>query len=124
MPNTQQLVWDMVGPTFWLGYSIVCGIAAVLWFRFILRTRQRDALTTARLIMLGGFILGAFVRLNSACEPLSAALLATGGAFSALLISTNWCGRRGSAWDKVLQMVREFGYGRQPDYSEMPRRRR
>jgi hypothetical protein len=117
--NSQDLLWAIAGTWFWRGYALVCAAGGLLWFRFILTTRARDALTVARLIMLGGFILGAFVRVNSACEPLSGALLATGAAFSAVLISCNWCGRHGSAWDKIMQMVRESGYGRHPDYSRV-----
>lgn len=105
--NSQDLLWSIVGSWYWTGYAIVCAIGGVLWFRFILGTHARDALTVARLFMLGGFILGAFVRMNSACEPLSGALLATGGAFSAVLISVNWCGRRGRPRDKVLAIIRE-----------------
>ncbi len=64
--------------------------------------------------MLGGFILGAFVRFNSACQPLSGALLATGGAFSAILLTTQWCNRPGTAVDKLKAIVREALWGRQP----------
>lgn len=113
MSNSQDILWNMVGPTWWSGYAVVCGLAAVLWFRFIARSHSRDALTVARLIMLGGFILGAFVRVNSACEPLSAALLATGGAFSALLLTTQWCARPGTSMDKIKALTREAIWRRQ-----------
>lgn len=105
--NSQDLLWSIVGTWWWRGYALVCIGGGILWFRHIATTHARDALTVARLIMLGGFILGAFVRINSACEPLSGALLATGGAFSAVLISTNWCSRRGTAMDKIKALIRE-----------------
>lgn len=111
--NSQELFWAAVGPTWWTGYAIVCGLAAVLWFRIIMLTRSRDAFTVAYLVLLGGFILGAFVRFNSACQPLSGALLATGGAFSALLVSTGWCARPGSPWIKLTGIVRDALWGRQ-----------
>lgn len=111
--NSQDMLWSIVDPTWWAGYAIVCAMGALLWFRFILSTHDRDALTVARLIMLGGFIMGAFVMVNSACQPLSAALLATGGAMSAVLISTGWCTRRGRARDKLKAMIREAFWSRQ-----------
>jgi hypothetical protein len=122
--NSQDVLWGMAGPRWWTGYAVVCGLAAVLWFRFIMVSHDRDALTVARLIMLGGFILGAFVRVNSACQFLSSALLATGGAMSAVLISVNWCGRRGRFWDKVLAILREAIWGVPRPYVVPERRRR
>lgn len=111
--NSQDLFWAAVGPTWWTGYAIICGLSAVLWFRIIMKARGRDAFTVAHMLLLGGFILGAFVRANSACEPLSAALLATGGAFSAVLISTGWASRPGTAWSKLVGIVRDAVWGRQ-----------
>lgn len=105
--NSQDMLWSFVGPWFWRGYATVCAFGGLLWFKFILSSHARDALTVARLTMLGGFILGAFVRMNSACEPLSGALLATGAAMSALLISSNWCGRRGTAREKLKALLHE-----------------
>lgn len=116
--NSQDLLWAAVGDWWWRGYAAVCAIGGLLWFRFVLSTHHRDALTVARLLMLGGFILGSFVRLNSACQPLSGALLATGGAFSAVLISVNWCGRRGTARDRIKAIIRETIWGRERRRSE------
>lgn len=113
MTSSQDIFWTVVGPAWWTGYAIICAVAAVLWFRVLIRTRTRDAFTVAHMLLLGGFVLGAFVRTNSACQPLSAALMATGGAFSAILISTRWSSRPGTAWSKVVGIVRDAIWGRQ-----------
>lgn len=105
--NSQDLLWSMVGTFWWRGYAVICACGGLLWFRFIAQSHARDALTIARLLMLGGFILGSFVRINSGCQPFSAAFLASGAAFSAVLISTNWCGRPGRPRDKIKAIIRD-----------------
>lgn len=111
--NSQELLWALVGPWFWTGYSVVCTLAAVLWFKMLLDSHERDAAFLGRILMLGGFILGAFVRINSGCQPLSGALLATGGAFWALLATTRWRTRPGGPWTKALAVAREALGGRE-----------
>ncbi len=112
--NLQDVMWGMVGPTFWRGYAIISAIGGLLLAHNILQTvrhrEQIDALTVSRMIWLGGLILGSFVRLNSACEPLSAAFLVTAGAFTGLLIATDWCSRSGTFWQKVLAVIRDAIY--------------
>lgn len=108
--NAQQIMWGIVGPTFWTGYAIFCTLGGLLLFGQILRSVERNALTVARCVWLGGFILGAFVRVNSACQPLSAALFATGGTMMTVLLVTQWCHRPGSAKTKVLAIIREALY--------------
>ncbi len=112
--NLQTVLWSMVGPTFWRGFAAISAFGALLLANNILqsvRHRQTvDALTVSRMVWLGGLILGAFVRLNSACEPLSAAFLVTAGAFTALLIATDWCQREGSFGTKVVAVIRDALY--------------
>lgn len=120
--NSQTLMWDMVTPWFWRGYALVCMIGGFTLFACLLRSVERNALTVARLIWLGGFMLGAMVRLNSACEPWSAALFATSGSLMALLVQTNWCARRGSAPDKARAILAE-AMGWRPKWSQHTQRR-
>lgn len=106
--NSQDLLWSLiVGPWFWRGYAVVCAFAALMWFKMLLDTPERDAAFLGRILMLGGFILGAFVRINSACEPLSAALLVIGGTFWGFLAVTGWRHRPGNAWHKTVGIIRD-----------------
>lgn len=112
--NLQTVVWEMVGPTYWRGYAFVSAFGALFLAHNILQTVRHhervDALTFSRMIWLGGLILGAFVRFNSACEPLSGAFLVTAAAFTAILISSRWCERTGRFWPKVLGVIRDAIY--------------
>lgn len=125
--NLQTAMWGMVGPTFWRGYAVISALGALLLARNILHTARHssglDALTISRLIWLGGMILGAFVRVNSACEPLSAAFLVTAGAFTSVLIATDWCSREGAFKAKVLAVIRDALY-RPPRASQGMARKR
>jgi hypothetical protein len=111
MTNSQDLLWSITGDWYWRGYALICAVAALCWFKMLLDSSVRDAAFYARILMLSGFILGAFVRVNSACQPLSGALLATGGAFWGLLAVTRWRHRPGRARDKALAIVRECAWG-------------
>ena len=88
----------------WTGYGVMCLLGAGALFVSLLRECEPNALSVSRLIMLSGLIIGMFVRFNSACQPLSGALLATGSTFAAFLIATDWCHRRGTFWQKVGQV--------------------
>lgn len=105
--NSQELLWSIVGNTFWTGYAIISGMAAVLWFRFIALSPGRDALTIARLLIMGGCVLGIFIRFNSAFEALSPALMTTGVAFTGVLANSRWCERRGTFGQKVKAIIRD-----------------
>ena len=109
-PNLQTLAWEMVGPWFWNGYSIFCAIGSLALLAHLLRETHRNALTYARMIWLGGFILGVFVRFNSACQPLSAAFLVTSGTMMSVLVATDWCRREGSFRQKMLAVIRDAIY--------------
>ena len=108
--NAQELMWSVVGDWWWTGYAVVCAIGGILLFVQILHSVERNALTIARLLWLGGFIVGAFVRFNSGCQPLSAALFATSGVAMTILLATRWCWRRGSRRDKIRAILREALY--------------
>ncbi len=103
--SLQNLLWSMLGNSiWWTGYAVVCAIGAAALFVSLLREFDRNALSIGRLLMLSGMIVGVFVRFNSACQPLSAALLASGSAFVSLLIVTDWCHRRGTARQRLGQV--------------------
>lgn len=106
--NAQEAIWHFVGPTFWIGYSIVCAIGAILLFRQVLRSVERNALTVARMVWLGGFIVGAFIPFNSGCQPLSAALFATSGAMMTVLLTVRWCDRPGTPAQKLKAIFAEL----------------
>lgn len=106
--NVQDLLWGLTTDTWWKVYSTVCAIGAVLLFRQILYSVERNALTYARMLWLGGFIIGAGVPFNSGCQPLSAMLFAASGTLMTVLLSTRWCQRPGTPWDKTLAIVREM----------------
>lgn len=112
--NLQAIAWDIVGPNFWRGYAAMSALGGLLLARNLLQTVRRrdriDALTLSRMIWLGGLILGSFVRLNSACEPLSAAFLVTAAVFTGVLINTRWCERPGTARQKTVGIIRDALY--------------
>lgn len=105
--NSQTLMWEVVTPWFWRGYSLICSIGGFVLFAHLLKSTERNALTVARLLWLGGFMLGAMVRLNSACQPWSAALFATSGTMMSVLVHTSWCARGGTTADKLRAILAE-----------------
>ncbi len=119
--NSQTLMWEMVTPWFWRGYATICALGGFILFANLLRSVERNALTVARLIWLGGFMLGAMVRLN-ACEPWSAALFATSGAMMSVLVHTGWCSRSGTTGDKLRAILAE-AMGWRPKWHQHPQRR-
>jgi len=108
--NAQQLLWMAVGDWWWTGYGWVCAVGAVLLFRQLLGSAHRDALTYARLVWLLGYVAGAFVKVNSACQPLSAALFATSGVMMTVLLHVRWCERPGTPADRIKAIIREALY--------------
>lgn len=108
--NAQQILWMAVGPVWWWGYTLVCIVGGTILFRQLLHSAHRDALTYARLVWLLGYVSGAFVNVNSACQPLSAALFATSGVMMSILLHVRWCERPGTSSDKVKAIIREALY--------------
>ena len=115
-PNLQDILWSAAGPTFWHGLSIVATANAIFLFHTLHKSAQRNALTIARLMWLGGCILAIFIPWNSAFQIWSLAAIITAGAFMSLLIETRWCQRPGNALDKVRAIVGEvMGWHKKPE---------
>jgi hypothetical protein len=109
-PNLQELLWSGVNlDGFWVGYSIVCTVGALFLFAYLLHHRvDHNLLSVGRMLWLSGLITGAFVPLNSACQPISAALMATAGSMIGVLMATNWCYRPGTSMQKIRAILGEM----------------
>lgn len=131
--NLQDALWAAATPGFWLIMSVVSGVGALaifVWLMIEVEKRRRlnenlpkfrwhpaiDALVIGRLGWMGGLILGAGVRWNSGLVILSFGVFVLAGTFMALLSATNWCGRRGSFFFKVGQIIGEVtAFVRRPE---------
>lgn len=105
--NLQDVIWQLADPWGWRLYAVLSGLMALVLFRHLLRTHERNALTLGRLAWMGAGILGMFVRLNSAIEFVSPMMFVAGGLWMAVLIEVNWCGRRGTVRQKVWAIIGE-----------------
>lgn len=106
--NLQDVLWAASTPLFWKGMSLVATLNVGLLFYALLMNHERNALTYARLMWLGGAILAIFIPWNSGMMIWSLAALITSGAWMSLLINTGWCQRHGRIWDKAMAIVREL----------------
>lgn len=105
--NLQTILWAASGPFFWAGMSLVAGINVAFLFVILLGSHERNALTYARLLWLGGCILAVFIPMNSGMQIWSLAVIITAGAWMSALLVTGWCHRPGNAWTKALAILRE-----------------
>lgn len=107
--SLQDIGWEWVNMSgFWTGYAVICGVGALFLFTHLLHQFDRNLLTVARMFWLSGLIVGAFVPFNSACQPLSAALMSTAGSMIAVLMTTNWCYRIGTPGQKIRAILGEW----------------
>lgn len=113
--NLQHVLWSASTPLFWKGMSLVATLNAALLFYALLVNHERNALTYARLMWLGGAILAIFIPWNSGMMIWSLAAIITAGAWMSILVNTNWCARRGTFPDKVLSIVRETIWHKKPN---------
>lgn len=113
--NLQHVLWSASTPMFWRGMSLVATLNVVLLFYALLVNHERNALTYARLMWLGGAILAIFIPWNSGMMIWSLAAIITAGAWMSILVNTNWCARRGTFPDKVLSIVRETIWHKKPN---------
>ena len=109
--NLQTILWAASGPLFWAGMSLIAGINVAFLFAILLSHHERNALTYARLMWLGGCILAVFIPMNSGMQIWSLAVIVTSGAWMSALLVTNWCCRPGTPWNKVLAIAREIIWG-------------
>lgn len=112
--NLQNLLWAASTPLFWKGMALVATLNASLLFYALLVNHERNALTYARLMWLGGAILAIFIPWNSGMMIWSLAMLITSGAWMSLLINSGWCKRPGKPWDKVRAIFREVVWRKRP----------
>lgn len=112
--NLQNVLWSASTPLFWKGMSLVATVNAGLLFYALLMNHERNALTYARLMWLGGAILAIFIPWNSGMMIWSLAAIITSGAWMSVLVNVGWCARRGRFRDKVLAIFRETVWHKKP----------
>lgn len=104
--SLQDILWQIVNVGgFWIGYTVVCALGAFFWLKITLRQLDKNLLTIGRMILISGLVLGLFVTFNSACQFLSAGLIATGSSFLSILLETDWCHRMGTPSQKLRAII-------------------
>jgi hypothetical protein len=116
--DAQTFFWRPITQDYWTVLALMAAFGAVFLFRNMVHEaafRKRlgrptiDGVMVARLGLLGGMILIAFSRFNSAAQAWALASFVFSGLWFGIMLETNWCHRRGTPWEKIKEIACEYG---------------
>lgn len=116
MPDTwQDALWflpNYLAPWWDMALALLALLTALVVLTKMILRHPVNLLFVSRAIWCSGFVAVGLIPLNSGWTKHAIAAFTVGGALTAIAITTDWCERPGTAWQKISYFRVLFHLGR------------